>query len=134
MAKTFSKLCIVVLMLAGVETVFNRTAARAQSQSTALPPGAVLGVKLREPTPQETQSLGLQASQGAWVEATVPNGPAENADLRPGDLILSVDRQAVGYAAQAAQIIGGHNPGDVVEIVLLRSGRQQTLKDRKSTR
>src|SRR5262245_29813840 len=130
MAREISKVFIVVVMLAGVETVFDSIAARAQPQSTALPPRAILGVKLREPTPQEAQSLGLQASQGALVEATVPNGHAEKAGLRPGDLILSLDRQAVGYAAQAVQIIGSHNPGDVVEIVLLRSGRQQMLKAR----
>jgi PDZ domain len=128
MAKKIAGLLIAAVMLAGVETVFDCTTAQAQSQSTVAPPRAVIGVKLREPTPQEAQSLGLPAGQGALVDATVPNGPAEKAGLRPGDLILSVDRQTINYAAQAAHIIGGHNPGDILEIMLLRSGRQQMLK------
>jgi hypothetical protein len=66
MAKKIAGLFIFAVMLAGVETVFDFTTAQAQSQSTVTPPRAVLGVRLREPTPQEAQSLGLQASQGAW--------------------------------------------------------------------
>jgi hypothetical protein len=87
-------------------------------------------VKLSELTPQEAQSLGLQASQGALIEATVPDGAADKAGLRSGDVILSLDRQAIAHAAQAAQIISGHKPGDIVEILVLRSGRQQVIKAR----
>jgi hypothetical protein len=123
---------IIALMLAGIGSVFEGKVAHAQPQSPVTPtaPRAVLGVKLRELTPQEAQSLGLHTSQGALVETTVPNGPAEKAGLRPGDLILSLDRQAIAYAAQAAQIIGGRSPGDTIEILVLRSGRQQALKAR----
>ena len=130
MEKKIASLFIVAVMLAGVGTGFDCITAHAQSQSTVAPPRAVLGVKLRELTAQEAQSLGLQAGQGALVDATMPNGPAEKAGLRQGDLILSVDRQAIANAAQAAQVIGGHNPGDVVEILVHRSGRQQMLKAR----
>ena len=128
MEKKIARWFIVAVILAGVGTVFDCITAHAQSQSAVAPPRAVLGVKLRELTPQEAQNLGLRSGQGALVEAMVPNGPAEKAGLRQGDLILSVDRQAISYAAQAAQIIGGHNPGDMVEILVYRSGRQQLLK------
>jgi hypothetical protein len=85
-------------------------------------------VKLRELTPQEAQNVGLQAGQGALVEETASNGPAQKAGLRHGDVILSLDRQAIAYAGQVAQIIGAHNPGDRVQILVLRSGRQQILE------
>jgi hypothetical protein len=126
------RLLLLALMLARVGSVFDGIVAHAQPQSpvTPTPPRAVLGVKLRELTPQEAQSLGLQAGQGALVEDMASNSPAEKAGLRQGDLILSLDRQGIIYAAQLAQIIGGHSPGDMVEIVVLRSGRQQMLKAR----
>jgi hypothetical protein len=126
------RLLLLALILARVESVFVGIVAHAQPQSpvTPAPPRAVLGVKLRELTAQEAQSFGLQAGQGALVEDMASNSPAEKAGLRRGDLILSLDGQGIIYAAQSAQIIGGHSPGDMVEIVVLRSGRQQMLKAR----
>ena len=97
--------------------------AAAGAQSTAPAPRAVLGVALRELSPQEIQS-GIQ---GAFVQGIVPNGPAEKAGVRPGDIIVGANRQAVASGAQLVQMIGSRNPGDLVELVVLRSGRRQTI-------
>lgn len=94
------------------------------AQPTAPAPRAVLGVMLRELSAEETQSGG----RGAFVQTVVPNGPAERAGVRAGDIIIGANRQAITSGAQLVQMIGGRGPGDLVELVVLRSGRRQTIK------
>jgi len=98
--------------------------AAAGAQPTAPAPRAVLGVMLRELSAEEAQSGG----HGAFVQAVVPNAPAEKAGVRAGDIIIGANRQAITSGAQLVQMIGGRGPGDLVELVVLRSGRRQTIK------
>ena len=93
------------------------------AQPAAPAPRAVLGVMLRELGPEETQG-GIQ---GAFVQDVVPNGPAERAGVRAGDIIVDANRQVVANAAQLVQMISARSPGDVVELVVLRSGRRQSM-------
>jgi hypothetical protein len=106
----------------GIAAVFIHAVAGAQSAAPA--PRAVIGVALRELSPEETQ----RGVQGAFVQTVVPNGSAEKAGVRPGDIIVGANRQAVASAAQLVQMIGGRNPEDVVELVVLRSSRRQTIR------
>jgi len=100
--------------------------AAAGAQPTAPAPRAVLGVMLRELSAEEIQSGG----HGAFVQTVVPNGPAEKAGVRAGDIIIGANRQAITSGAQLVQMIGRRGPGDLVELVVLRSGRRQRSKSR----
>ena len=83
------KLRVLVRLILAIAAVFIHAVAGAQSSAPA--PRAVLGVALRELSPQEI----LSGIQGAFVERMVPNGPAEKAGVRPGDIIVGANRQAV---------------------------------------
>ena len=115
------KLRIVVCFIYVIGGVFISAMSAAQPAAPA--PRAVLGVMLRELGPEETQG-GIQ---GAFVQDVVPNGSAEKAGVRPGDIIIGANRQAVAGAAQLVQMISARSPGDVVELVVLRSGRRQSM-------
>ena len=54
-----------------------------------------LGARLQAVTPEIAESLGLRLPTGALVASVVPNSPASRGGLKPSDLILSVDGQAV---------------------------------------
>lgn len=55
-----------------------------------------LGLTLRDLTPELSRKLGLgEADQGAVVTRVEPNSIAADASIRTGDLIVSVDGQAV---------------------------------------
>jgi predicted metalloprotease with PDZ domain len=107
--------------------VFTSGVSGAQAQPPSPAPRAVLGAMLRELSAQDAQTLGTKGVQGAFVQSIVPNGPAERAGLRAGDIIVSVNRQAVASGAHLVQVIGNRSPGDLVELVVLRSGRRQTI-------
>ncbi len=54
-----------------------------------------LGVRIQEVTPDIAESLGLHPSSGAMVAGVNPNGPADKAHLRNGDVILQFNNQDV---------------------------------------
>jgi putative serine protease PepD len=70
---------------------------------------------------------------GADVAAVVRAGPAAHAGLRAGDRIVKVGGQAVADSADVASRISGHKPGDLVEIIVRRDGRQRTVQVRLGT-
>ena len=119
------KLRILIWLVLGIGAVFIDAVAGAQPAAPA--PRAVLGVMLRELTAEDVQALGTKGMQGAFVQSVVPNGPAERAGVRAGDIIVGANRQAVASGAQLVQMIGARSPGDVVELVVLRAGRRQTI-------
>lgn len=92
------------------------------------PARAVLGTALRDITAGDTQALGLREARGALVEGLMPNSPAEKAGLQRNDVVVAANRRPIGQASELVQIIAGHRPGDVVELVVLRAGRSQTYR------
>lgn len=57
--------------------------------------------------------------QGALIQEVVPEGPAEQAGLRPGDLITAIDGDPLTPEIDLAQLIGELEPGDEVVITYL---------------
>ncbi len=66
-----------------------------------------------------------------WVE---PDGPADGAGIRPGDLILAVDDQAISPDRDLADIIRNYEPGDRVRLLLWRNGHEESVRVRLGRR
>ncbi|HCZ47622.1 MAG TPA: hypothetical protein DCZ11_01295 [Gammaproteobacteria bacterium] len=64
-------------------------------------PRGWLGLELQELTPELATTLGLQASSGALVSGVYRGSPASKAGVRPGDLLLTIDGQAIKRARDA---------------------------------
>ncbi len=75
-----------------------------------------------EPGPMPSPMMG---PGGALVQEVLPDTPAEEAGLRPGDLIVAVNEEPVTPERPLPDILGGYRPGDRVELTLLR--RNETL-------
>ena len=54
-----------------------------------------LGVYIQKVTPELAESLGLADSRGALVANVLPNGPAQAAGVKRGDVIVAFDNQPV---------------------------------------
>ncbi len=82
-----------------------------------------LGVSMYTVTPDIAHSLGLPSAVGALVSQVVEGSPAEHAGIRAGDVITSVNGQAVKSNSELRNTIGLLRVGDKVEIGLLRDGK-----------
>jgi len=75
--------------------------------------GVFLGVSTQDAT---------GGQQGAQIGNVVSGSPAATAGLQSGDVITAVDGNAVTSAADLAQSIRSHQPGDQVTITYSRGG------------
>ena len=82
-----------------------------------------LGVSTQELTLELAQAYGLEAPRGALVTETRPGGPAAQAGLQPGDIILAMDDVYVVDSADLPPLIGASRPGSEHLLAVLRSGR-----------
>jgi serine protease Do len=61
------------------------------------------------------------------VENVIPGDPADQAGIRSGDIIVSVDGQSVTSDRELAGLIASIPVGKKSQVVLLRDGRKQTV-------
>jgi serine protease Do len=82
-----------------------------------------LGATVQEITPDLSQSLGMQTTDGTIVDQLSPDGPAQRAGLQAGDVIVSVNGQTVKSPTQLTRQVAFAHPGDVIRLDVLRNGK-----------
>ena len=73
------------------------------------------------------EQLDIDSDEGAFVVEVAPDSGADAAGVEQGDVILSVDGEEITSNDQLGEIVRGHEPGDSIEIVVVREGEEQTL-------
>jgi S1-C subfamily serine protease len=73
--------------------------------------------------------LGLSGDQqGAVVMDVVPGGPAGNAGLTGGDVIVAIDGQPVqSFDEAVAYLARNTGVGQTIRLTVLRNGQNQTI-------
>jgi serine protease Do len=88
---------------------------------------ARLGVSVQPVTPEVARALGLDPPQGALVADVEAGGPAAQAGLEAGDVVVAVDGQPIHHAEELPWKIASHAPGSKVTITVLRDKKRQDL-------
>jgi len=86
----------------------------------------------------------LPVDYGAWVhkedangnpvEAVVADSPAAKAGIKTGDIIVSIEGQALDAAHPLEDILVQFAPGRAIDVELIRNGRQQSVMVTLGTR
>ncbi len=93
---------------------------------------AYLGVQYVSINAQVKNQYDLAADKGDYVTAdrgnsVQPNGPADKAGIKDGDIIVKVNDSLVGEVASVSSLVSEYEPGDKVIIIVLRGGKQLSL-------
>jgi putative serine protease PepD len=72
--------------------------------------------------------FGVEVEEGAFVTEVVPGSAADDAGLSLGDVIVAIGGAEVGEASEVRAAIVDREPGDTVEIEVLRVGKRETLE------
>lgn len=86
-----------------------------------------LGVSIQDVTPDIADSVGLPRARGALVTQPSEDGPAAQAGVESGDVILTVDGDQIDDALDLSRTIAGKDPETQVELTIWRDGAEQTL-------
>ena len=81
-----------------------------------------LGVFIQEVTDDIAESLGLESANGALVASVTEDGPADQAGLQAGDVILKFDGKDVEKSRDLPRIVAETAVEKTVEVALVRNG------------
>ena len=87
-----------------------------------------IGVSIQAVDEQIAESLGLPAARGALIAAVSDNGPAQKGGLLAGDVVIRFNGQEVREMRNLPRIVAGAEIGKTVDVVVIRKGKEQTLK------
>jgi len=87
-----------------------------------------LGVKIQTVTDEIAEALELDSTSGALVASVTRDGPAEQAGIEAGDLILRFDGKEVVSMRDLPRMVADTPVGKAVRVVVLRKGKTQTVK------
>src|SRR5262249_36450690 len=86
-----------------------------------------IGVQIQPVTEDIASSLGLRKAEGALVDEPQPDGPAARAGIKSGDVIQSVNGDAVRNSRDLAKKIAGIPPGQTATIGIFGDGAEKTI-------
>jgi serine protease Do len=86
-----------------------------------------LGVRIQDVTEDLAEGLGLEEARGALV-TDVPEGPAAEAGMESGDVILNFDGVEVDDTRSLVRQVGNTDVGKTVRVVIFRDGETETLR------
>ena len=98
-----------------------------QAIDSPLAPTGYLGVQTADVTSALAMQLGLQVQDGAYVIGTTQGGPADDAGIKAGDVITTVDGHAVTNTTDLGNILADLQPGNTVPVEVDRTGQQLTF-------
>ncbi len=87
-----------------------------------------LGVEIGSLNEALAKQFNVPDTSGALVQNVTPDGPAEKAGLKAGDVIRRLNGQSVENQDQLTALITSLNPGSPVTMDILRDGKPLTIK------
>lgn len=87
-----------------------------------------LGVQIQPVTADIASALGLEKAEGAIVSRVEPNGPAAQAGLKAGDVILSVNGKPVRSARDLSRRVAELGPDADATLELWRDSGKRDLR------
>ena len=87
-----------------------------------------LGVRIQSVTPDIAESLGLKEQKGALIAGVTPNGPAEKAGIKTGDVVVTFDGKPVEDMRHLPRIVAETNIDKEVDVQIWRDGKMVTIK------
>lgn len=89
-----------------------------------------LGITIQEMNEEAARSLGITETRGVFVSQVAPGGPAQEAGLQMGDVIVELNGEDVSGADDFISRIGEEDIGSTVALEVMRGGAAENINVR----
>ena len=93
-----------------------------------------LGVAIQPVSEDTAAALGMERPEGVLISSVTADTPAEKAELKRGDIVLSVNGTEVATPAELSRAIALQAPGSTVTLGLLRANQPMDVTVALGTR
>lgn len=87
-----------------------------------------IGVSIQPINQDLASSFGLSSPNGALVSSVEKAGPAEQAGLQAGDVIVAFNGQAIERSSDLPPLVANVTPGSAATVEVLRNKQRKTLR------
>lgn len=87
---------------------------------------AFIGISIQEMSQELANQLKIENTEGIFVNALSETGAAKKAGIKIGDVINKIGGVEVKTVPQLQEQIGKYNPGDKINLTLIRNGKMET--------
>ena len=81
-----------------------------------------LGVQIQDLTPEFSESLGYDSTDGAFVASVQPNSPAEKSNIQAGDIIIEFNGKKISSFKDLPKVVAETPIGSEVLVSVWRNG------------
>lgn len=89
--------------------------------------GFDLSDEMRVKAYNKDKGTKLRSGRGIYVTDVTPDGGAQQAGIKVGDIIVKVDGQPINTFSTLSFAVGRKSPGDKVSVEVLRDGSNKTF-------
>ena len=86
-----------------------------------------IGVEPSDLSPELAQTFDIKDDRGVIITGVLQNGPAAQAGMRPGDVIVRISDKPVGDVVQLLAAVASLKPGAAAVFGISRKGEAQDL-------
>lgn len=87
-----------------------------------------LGVRIQPVSDEVAESLKIGRARGALISGIVEGGPVANGPIQVGDIVTSFNGRAIAETRDLTRIVAESPIGEPLDVVILREGKEQTVK------
>ncbi|MEE1089990.1 MAG: Do family serine endopeptidase, partial [Paludibacteraceae bacterium] len=88
---------------------------------------AVLGVQIADINDELAKEKNLKTLKGAYIVAVQENSSAADANLKEGDIIISINNQTVNSVAELQEQVSRYRPGNDIKVNYIRDNKTQSV-------
>jgi serine protease Do len=86
-----------------------------------------LGVEIRDVNAELAEEKKLDQVKGVYIAGVSPDGAADEAGIKEGDVVLKIDEAVVNSSAELQEQISRKHPGDKVKVTVSSKGKEKIL-------
>jgi len=87
----------------------------------------MLGVSIVELNEMTARRFQVTQTAGLYISDTLPGGPARQAGIQSGDIIVKVAEQQTHSLRELRQVLSRKQVGETVRVEVIRAGRSRTI-------